>query len=435
MLIKLIFWPFLFMLVTAAQAKPVLDIQHWATNNGTKVYFVANHELPMVDIQIAFAAGSSRDDRKAGLAALTATMLRQGSGDLDANQIADGFADHGALFSTRVNKDMAIVSLRSLVASEHLSPVLDLFTLAISQPIFKADDLQREKLRQSAAIEESRQSPQAIASQALYAALYQSAPYAHPALGELQAISNLQRADLKAFHEKFYAARNAIIVMVGDIDRNTANKIATQISDALPSGEAAATLPKAGNLPEAITEKIDFPASQTIITLGQIGIAYDVDDYFPLIIGNYILGGGSFVSRLNKAVREDRGLSYVISSQFIPLAGNGPFVITLGTENRQAQDALAMVQEILNDFINTGPTAEELDAAKKYLSGNFSLLLDSNRAITSIVLNLAFYQRRLDHLDNYLANINAVTQADILQAFQRYINPSKMVTVLVGGKG
>ena len=431
-------WLLLFFLIigplASAQAEPVLDIQHWITDKGTKTYFVANPELPMIDIYIAFAAGSSRDGNQAGIAALTATLLKQGSGNLNANQIADSFADHGALFSTDVDKDMAIVSLRSLVAPEHFPAVLDSFILASSQPNFNPEDLQREQQRQLAAIEESHQSPLVIANQALYAILYQDGPYAHPTLGEPQTVADLRQRDVKAFYEKFYVAKNAVIVMVGDIDRDAANNIAAQISNAFPDRPAAAALAEADDLPHAIIEKIDFPALQTMIKLGQIGINYDTADYFPLMIGNYILGGGALVSRLNQAVREQRGLSYIINSQFIPLASRGPFVITLGTENQQVQDALTIVQQVLDDFIHEGPTAAELNAAKKYVSGNFALLLDSNRSIAHIVLNIAFYQRALDHLDTYLESISTVTQKEILQAFQYHIDPAKMATILVGGE-
>ncbi|MEE9451882.1 MAG: pitrilysin family protein, partial [Gammaproteobacteria bacterium] len=344
------------------------------------------------------------------------------------------FADQGAIFSTQVSRDMATLSLRSLTAKEYLKPTLDTFTAAASQPRFDNKDLQREKQRQLVAIEDSRQSPMTIANEAFYQALYASGPYARPVLGESQSIESLSVTDVETFYKQFYVANNAMIVIVGDVSPQVAQQISEQISTALASGKAAAKQAKVNNDPKrkAITEKIDFPATQTTIRMGQVGISYDSPDYMPLTVGNYTLGEGMFVSRLMEEVREQRGLSYYIGSRFSPLADNGPFAISLSTENRQTQEALTVVRKVLQEFVDEGPTDEELQAAKKFLSGNFSLLLDSNAAIAGVVLNLAFYERPLDYLDTYLERMENVTRKDIVKAFQKHIEPDKMTTILVG---
>lgn len=177
---------------------------------------------------------------------------------------------------------------------------------------------------------------------------------------------------------------------------------------------------------------IPFPSSQTVVRLGQIGIDHHNPNYFPLIVGNYILGGGALVSRLGVEVREKRGLTYGVDSQFVPMPGEGPFIISLSTKNDQATNALDITHHTLNRFISNGPSKEELDSAKKYLTGSFPLSLSSNRNIAGLLLRMAFYHLPENYLDTYVQRINAVTHDQIRQAFKEQVNPDKLLLITVG---
>jgi zinc protease len=150
------------------------------------------------------------------------------------------------------------------------------------------------------------------------------------------------------------------------------------------------------------------------------------------MVGNYILGGGSLVSRLGIEVREKRGLTYGVDSQFLPMPGEGPFVIGLSTKNNQAAQALTITHDTLNAFIQDGPKEQELESAKHYLTGSFPLSLASNRSIANLLLRMSFYHLPDNYLETYVARINSVTNDEIKLAFKQHVNPDKMLLVTVG---
>lgn len=407
-------------------------IQHWVTKRGVQVYFLPAPQLPMVDIRVAFAAGAARDGEHLGLASLTNTLLNQGTRQQDANQIASGFERVGAIYESEVARDMAIVSLRSLTDKKLFDPALALLTEVLTQANFPAKAFRREQNNQLMAIQGELQSPAAIASNRFYAALYGAHPYGHNILGTSQSVRQLSPQLAKTFYHRYYNAQNATVAIVGDINRQQAETIANKLSHGLVIGRKAPPLENMPPLAQGVEQVIPYPAQQTNIRLGQVGISRDSVDYFPLIVGNYTLGGGSLVSRLFDEVREKRGLSYSAYSRFIPMAAKGPFVISLGTRNQQAQQALTVTQNVLHNFVKHGPTAAELSAAKKNINGSFALSLDSNRALADTLLAIGFYQLPLTYLDTYQKNVLAVTREQVRKAFQRHLHPDKMVVIRVG---
>ncbi len=179
------------------------------------------------------------------------------------------------------------------------------------------------------------------------------------------------------------------------------------------------------------TRYIENPASQSHILIGAPGIRRGDPDYFPLFVGNYVLGGGGFVSRLVEEVRQKRGLAYSVYSYFSPLQQRGPFVIGMQTKREQAPEALAVVQKTLRDFLANGPTAQELEAAKQNIAGGFPLRIDSNRKIHEYLAVIGFYHLPLSYLDDFAGNVERVTVADVKSAFARHVDPDKLVTVVV----
>ena len=414
-----------------ASANP--NIQHWTTTNGARVYFVASPELPIVDVQVVFDAGSARDGAHAGLAQLTNSLLDQGAGDLNADQIAEGLDGIGANLNTSSYRDMAIVSLRSLTDPTLLDPALDIMTLMVSQPSFPEDAFKLQQKRTLIALRGQKESPSAIAEKVFFAAIYGDHPYASPPLGSDESISALTRQDVMDFHKHYYAGRNATIAIVGAVDRKAAEKIAERVVGKLPAGEAAAALPPVQPLAAAKVEHLPYPSAQTHILMGQPGISRDDPDYFPLVLGNHILGGGGLVSRIAEAVREKRGLAYSAYSNFSPMHVAGPFIAGLQTRNEKADAALGVLRDTLRDFISKGPTAAELSAAKKNITGGFALNLDSNSKIVDNLAAIGFYKLPLDYLDTYNQRIEAVTAEQIHDAFRRRIHAKDMATVMVGG--
>ncbi len=410
------------------------QIQHWQTANGARVYFVEAPELPMIDVRVVFDAGSARDGKQAGLALFTSAMLEEGAAGLDADTIARRFEDLGAQFSAGAYRDMATVGLRSLTKEAILQPALKTFIQVLTRPDFPQKALQRVRKQMLTGLQQQEQDPGAIASKAFYSALYGDHPYATPSDGTLASVRALQRNDLRDFYRRYYVARNAVVAIVGALDQDAAKKLAEKLTAGLRHGQRATDLSSPMPLKQAKTEHIEYPSTQTHILMGQPGIARGDEDYFPLYVGNHILGGGGFGSRITEEVREKRGLSYSAYSYFAPMHAAGPFVLGLQTRNDSADKALQVLRETLEKFRNEGPSAKELDAAKKNITGGFPLKVDSNSDILGYIAMIGFYGLPLDYLDRFNATIDAVTAKQIRDAFQRRVNPAHMATVTVGKK-
>jgi zinc protease len=418
--------------IPVVHAMPV--IQHWVTDNGVRVYFVPAPELPMVDINVTFAAGSVRDDGSPGLASMTSTLLDMGAAGLSADEIATRIESLGAELSTGAAREMATVSLRSLSDGAHLEPALDILADVINRPNFDKKDLERERERKLVAIRRSEQSPSSVAGYRFFEAVYGDHPYGHRVSGTEESVKALELDAIKTFYKRYYVARNAVVAIVGDLDRKAVTALVKQITGTLPAGKRAAALPPVPALKQAEEDRILHPSTQTHVRMGAPGMHRGDADYFPLYVGNHVLGGGGLVSRLHKEVREQRGLSYSVNSYFSPMEQDGPYKLSLQTRNDQLDETLAVMRKTLQDFVDKGPTAAELLAAQKNITGGFPLRIASNSGIISYLNMIGFYDLPLDYLDTFNGKVTAVTQQQVIDAFQRRVSPETMVTIIVGGE-
>ncbi|MEW6118534.1 MAG: pitrilysin family protein [Pseudomonadota bacterium] len=413
-------------------AQAALAIQHWQTPQGAHVYFVESRSLPMLDLAVSFPAGSARDPAaRPGLAQLTHGLLDQGAGGWSDTEIAHRLADVGAVLSGSFDRDRTGVSLRTLTSAREKTQALDVFMRVLQRPDFPQAVVQREKKRLIAGIREAEADPGTIAEKAFYRALYGTHPYAHDEAGEPDAITSFTRADLQSFYRTHYSAPNAVIALIGDVSRAEAEAIAARIADGLPAGKALAGLP-APVSGAARSERIDFPSAQSHVLVGTVGMARDDPDFFPLFVGNYVLGGGGFDSRLMREVRDRRGYAYSAYSYFLPMRKAGPFQLGLQTKAEQADDALGVAIETLRDFVAKGPSETELRQARDNLTGGFPLRIDSNRKILDYLSVIGFYRLPLDYLDTWVDKVNAVDVAGVKQAFARRLDPARLTTVVVG---
>ncbi|MCB1908152.1 MAG: insulinase family protein [Rhodocyclaceae bacterium] len=411
-----------------------VDIQHWTTSQGARVYFVASDALPIVDLEVDFAAGSAFDPAgKVALSDLTRRLLDTGAGELDENEIANRLADVGAQLRGGVDEDRASVSLRTLSSDEERSAALAVLNTVLHQPNFPEDVLAREKKRAVADLQESLTQPGAIATRRFTASIYGAHPYG--AVSTEESIRSIARDDVERFYRSHYTVGRASISIIGDVDRAQAEQIAEAIAAGLPhDGESADKIPPVA-LPDAAQVRVPHPSAQAHVLIGMPGITREDPDYYPLLIGNYVLGGGGFVSRLMKEVREKRGFAYSVYSHFSPHKEAGPFQIGLQTKGSQVSEALDVVNKTVREFIAEGPTEEELAAARDYTINGFGLRLDSNRKVLSYVSMIGFYELPLDWLDQYPLKVAALTVAEVRDAFRRRVLPEHMVSVVVGGDG
>ena len=425
-----IFLSLLLFVSWSVQASP--KIETWKTSKGTEVYYVHAPELPMVDMEIVFDAGGSRNGDLPGLAALTSGLLSQGADGLDADAISKGFESLGAIYGSDAGYDSASVSLRTLTDEVLLAKAIKNLKLVVSKPDFPKEALERRRARTLIGLKSKQQSAGAIAKDAFMSAVYQSHPYASPIDGTEESIKAIKREEIIAFYKKHYVASNAIVVIVGAVDRKQAERIAEDLTSELEQGKKAEPLQNVKALEKADKIFIEHPSMQTHILVGQPGLKRGDPDYFPLYVGNHVLGGGGMVSRLFEEIREKRGLSYSAYSYFSPMRFNGPFLAGLQTRSDQVDEALSVLMENINGYIETGPTEEELIASKKNITGGYALRVDSNSKILNYVVVIAYYKLPLDYLDTFNANVEAVTIEQIKDAFKRRVTPDKLVTVMVG---
>lgn len=408
------------------------NIEYWITSAGTEVYYVHAPELPMVDIQIVFDAGSSRDEDALGIAMLTNSLLADGANGDDADKISNDFESLGAIYAADIGYDSASLQLRSLTESELLKSAIVNLKKVLSAPDFPTDALERRQSQMLIGIKAKQQSPAAIAKDAFMKATYQSHPYAKPSEGTETSVKAINRKDIVSFYKKHYTAKNSMIAIVGAVSHELAKQISEDISAGFQDGEKASSIRAVENLEEPQSIFIEYPSAQTHILVGQPGMKRGDSDYFSLYVGNHILGGGGMVSRLFEEVREKRGLSYSAYSYFSPMLFKGPFTAGLQTKTDQADEATSVLLENIKNYIEQGPTEEELIAAKKNITGGYPLRIDSNSKILNYVVVIGYYKLPLDYLETFNNNVEAVTIESIKDAFKRRLSPDKLVMVKVG---
>ncbi|MCB1773333.1 MAG: insulinase family protein [Gammaproteobacteria bacterium] len=413
-----------------AEAGP--KIESWQTERGSKVLFVNAPDLPMVDVRVVFDAGSARDIKLPGLARITNSLLTEGAGDWDANALALRVEERGIILGNGSLRDMAWVSVRSLTDPEVLEVALDTTAVVLKSPRFDTDAVERVRQQLQIGLRSSLQSPSSVAKRRFFHTLYADHPYAHDPGGEEVSLADISVEDIKRFHRRYYVAANAVIAIVGAVDRAQAEQIAERLTGELPTGQHAPALPEVppvsgGELRES------FPSSQSHIYVGQSGMARHDPDYFALYVGNHVLGGGGLVSTLGEEVRNKRGLSYSVYSYFSPMRMEGPFLMVAQTKNDQAEQALEVMRETLARFIEQGPDGKELEEAKQNLIGGFPLRISSNSQIVEYLSMMGFYDYPLDWLDSLPAKLEAVTAEQVRDAFGRRINAAAGIAVIVGG--
>ncbi|HEU0186714.1 MAG TPA: pitrilysin family protein [Gallionellaceae bacterium] len=410
-----------------------MKIQHWQAPSGAQVYFVENHDLPMLDVEVDFAAGSGFDAaEKSGLAGLTHGMLDQGAEGLSEDDISRRLADIGAQLGGVFDTDRSGLALRTLSNAAQRNQALEIMARVLQRPLFPDTVLAREKARLIAAIKEADTKPESIAGKAFMKDVYGAHPYGLPASGEIDTVEKLQRVDLENFYFTHYGAKSAVVALMGDISRAEAEAIAQNLTEQLPAGGASRRIAQVVMQTSSSEQRIPHPATQSHILIGAPGIARNDPDYFPLYVGNYILGGGGFVSRLMHEIREKRGMAYSVYSYFMPMQQPGPFQIGLQTKKEQANEALRMVRATLRDFIAKGVTDKELVAAKQNIVNGFPLRIDSNKKILDYLAVIGFYNLPLSYMDDFTGKVEKVTAAQIHDAFKRRVNPDVMATVIVG---
>ena len=424
------------------KAYAILPIEQLDSYKGAKAYLVQTKALPMVDIEVSIDAGDRYDPAgKSGLADMTAAMMNYGArgiqGVLTEAQIADEIADLGANISLSVGDERAVLRIRSLSRQDLRERAVGLAATMLSAPTYNSKIIEREKQRTITNLREAETKPEFVLDKRFKKLVYGNYPLANtPTPNSVAAIS---ATDLVEFHKQFYRGDRMIVSIVGDVDRVQANQIVQTLLNQIPeSGAPIAKLPVLDRSPvEPLDQReiqIPFDSQQAHIAMGMTGVTRSNPDYFPLMVGNYVLGGGGFVSRLMTQVREKRGLAYSVFSYFAPGKSTGIFQAGLQTKSDQGALALEVMSSTIAQFIADGPTPSELAAAKANLMNGYPLRIDNNRKVLDNVSSIVWNDLPLDTMDVWTKQVEAVTLEQVKDAFQKYLAMNRMKIVMLGAQ-
>jgi zinc protease len=408
-----------------------IEIQPVTSPGGITAWLVEDDTIPLIAINFSFEGGAAVEpDDEAGLAYFLAGMLDEGAGDLDSQAFQQRLADLSIRMSFNAQRDHLQGSLQTL--SENRDEAFGLLGLAITGPRFDAEPLERVRRQILLQIRQDEEDPGSIASQAWMRTMFGDHPYGRPVKGRAETVAAIQADDLEDLRQRLFARERLHIAVVGDIDAETLGRL---LDETFGDLEAVADLPEVAEataIEESLVEVVDRNIPQSVIRFGHEGIKRDDPDFIAAYMVNSILGGGGFGSRLMQEVREDRGLVYSVFSSLQPMEYGGILYGGAGTQNERAAETIEVVRQELARMAEEGPTEEELDEAKTYLTGSYPLGFDSNTNIASRLLSIQQDDLGIDYVNRRNDMIEAVTLEDARRVARRIIDPHRLVVTVVG---
>ncbi len=416
---------------SASSALSKTPIERIVTPKGIEIWLVRTMEFPMLSLQFSFLGGAAQDPAdKPGIASLATSLLDEGAGEYDARAFREQLEGNAIEIGFSANRDSVRGSLKTL--TDNQDKAFDLLKLALTAPRFDASEIERVRSAILANLRRASTNPGEIAKNTWYARAFPNHPYGRPAAGTLDSVPNITVDDLRGYIRKNLARSNLKVAAVGAIDAATLAKLVDRAFEGLP--EKAELAPVADIVPQGLGEREIIPlhVPQTVILYGGAGLMRNDPDFIPAFVLNHILGGGAFESRLFEEVRVKRGLSYSVYSSLAALKHAGLFMGGVQTKNDRAFESLDIIGSEIARLAKDGPTAEELEKAKKYLIGSYPLRFDTSAKIATNLLDIQFEELGLDYIDRRNAEVAAITAADVRRAANRFLAGAKMLTVLVG---
>jgi zinc protease len=402
--------------------------------NGLKLMIVEQHELPLADFVLVAGGGGTMDPAsKGGVANLTSSMLTEGTASRTALEIADQIAYLGIGLNAGSSWDAATVNLHTPTAQ--LDSALALLSDVVLHPAFRTEDFERVRKNRLTSLVQLKDRPTAIADQAYAAILYGGQhPYGHNLLGTEASITGMSTADLQSFYKSNFVPNNSTLIIVGDV---TPAQIEKKIAAAFGGWQKGSVTPFTfTNAPKAgptTVYLIDKPgAAQSSFRIGSVGVPRSTKDYFALSLMNTILGG-TFTSRLMQNLRETHGYTYGARSRFDMRRSAGPFTASAEVVAAKTDSGLIEFMKELNAIRDTVPTVE-LNKAKRFLQLSMPGDFETTQQIANQLIPVVLYGLPLDYYNNYVSNIEKLTQADVQRVARQYIDPSSLAIVIVGDR-
>lgn len=398
---------------------------------GIEAWLVTEHNVPLISMQFAFKGGAAQDvEGREGSAYLLSGMLDEGAGDLTSTAFQERVEDLTVRMGFEASRDHFSGKFQTL--TERREAGFDLLRLAISEPRFDQDAIERVRRQIISSLKFSETNPQNVATKAWFKSAYGAHPYARPTKGTEESQMALTRDDLITAHKKIFAREHLKIAVVGDITADELGPLLDKVFGSLPEKSGVGDVPAAKPVYGPEVERIEMAVPQSVIQFGQEGVKRSDEDFIPAYIINYILGGGGFNSRLMEEVREKRGLAYSVYSYLYPLEESALVLGGMATKTASVDEAIALIKQEFTRMATEGPSEEELKNAKDYLTGSYALRFDTSSKIASQLLWIQVEGLGMDYIDNRNDLIEAVTTERIKAVAKRLLDGERLRFTVVG---
>jgi zinc protease len=408
-----------------------IKIQRVVSDSGIEAWLVEEHSIPLVALNLGFQGGAYLDpEDKDGLANMLSSLLDEGAGDLDSQAFQAKLYENSISLSFRAGRDALTGGLFTL--SENKDLAFELLHKALTQPRFDEEPVERIRSQIAVLQRRSEAAPNARASQRLYGALFEGHPYARNVFGTPESLALLSVQDLDVYRKSFLTKDRLKIAVVGDITPGELEKVLNEVFGDLPAAGtprdiAPVVVPTPGRM---IID--DFANPQSTVMFAGPGLMQDDEDFIPVFVVNYVLGGGGFTSRLHQEVREKRGLTYGIYTYFQALERAGLFGGTVASDNGKVAEAISITKDEIDSLRLDGITEEELIDAKTYLTGAFALRFDSNAKISGQLISYQLQGFPFEYINIRNDLVNAVTMDDVDRVLNRFPAAKDLTFVVVG---
>ncbi len=423
---------FLFgMSATYATSASAMKIQTVKSPGGIEAWLVEEHSVPLMAMRFAFEGGNSQDQTgKEGVANFLTAMMDEGAGDLTAIQFQERMEELALRMGFEDSRDSLYGSFETLTVNR--DEAVELLRLAINQPRFDADAMERIRGQLVTSLAFAAKDPDRVAAREWFAAAFPDHPYGRPAMGTVESLARITRDDLVTYRKRVFAKNTLKVAVVGDIDAETLGKVLDRVFGDLPEKAELDPVPfiepkKGGNL-----RVVEMPVPQSVATFGLAGIPRKDPDFIPAFVMNHILGGGGFSSRLMEEVREKRGLAYSVYSYLQPYQHTAIFAGGVATKNEEIGQSLDVIRAELARMATEGPTPDELQNAKSYLVGSYPLRFDTNAKIANQLLGIMQDGLGKDYVEKRNSLIEAVTLEDVRRAAKRILETDNLIMTVVG---
>jgi zinc protease len=424
---------FVGLLVSPGLGQTAMTPHRSLMNNGMVLLTSEQRTLPMVSIEMLIHAGARYDlPKQDGLANLAAELITEGTKRRSALQISESLDFLGASLSARSGEDLASISLT--VLKKDLPAGLELLAEVLTSAVFPQEEIERQKNAVIASIRAKQEQPGEIAEMRFAAAVFPQTRYGRPVEGTEASVKAIPQASLREFYQRYYRPNRSIMAIVGDISHQEMTEALNQAFRSWGKGEPPPNPLALPAAQESGTIRVNKDLTQANLILGQRGVGRENPDYYALQVMNYILGGGGFSSRAMDSIRNQRGLAYSVYSYFSAEKGHGIFQFVMQTKNETALQAIDIAKEEIRRMRQTPVSDAELNDAKDYLTGSFPLRFDTMGKVANFLAQVEYFKLGLDYPERYPDLIRKITIDDIRRVAQKYLEPEKMITVIVGNQ-